>query len=110
MNKNSWLVSLLLFILLLQPAIALSNQIIITGDDQFQFAHQLMERGKHQRAVGEFERFIHFFPEDEKVPKARLLIGMSYLREKAYASARKALDKVRKDYSASPIAGEALFL
>jgi TolA-binding protein len=95
---------------LLQPAISLSGQIIINSDDQFQFAHLLMERGEYQRAAGEFERFIHFFPEDEKVPKARLLIGMSYLKGKAYESARRALDKVRKDYSERPIAGEALFL
>ena len=110
MNKGSWLVFLFIFIPLLQPASALSSQVIIHSEDQFQFARQLMERGEYQKAVGEFERFIHFFPEDEKVPKARYLIGVCYLEGKEYESSRRVFEKVRKDYSGRPIAGEALFL
>jgi tol-pal system protein YbgF len=82
----------------------------IDSEEQFQFARQTMERGEYFRAIAEFERFIHFFPEDEKVPQARYLIGFCYLKVKNYESARKALEKVYKNYSSRPVGGKALFL
>lgn len=110
MNRCLSLVLPFFFIFLLLPASAFSVQITIESEDQFQFARQTMERGEYLRAVAEFERFIHFFPEDEKVPQARYLIGFCYLRAKEYESARKALEKVNKSYSGRPIGGKALFL
>ena len=110
MNRCLSLVLPLFFIFLLLPASAFSDQITIESEDQFQFARQTMERGEYLRAVAELERFIHFFPEDEKVPQARYLIGFCYLRAKEYESARKALEKVYRSYSDRPIGGKALFL
>ena len=65
MNKRILFVFLSIFIPLLQPPLLLSSQIILESEDQFEFARQLMERGEYGRAVGELERFIHFFPEDK---------------------------------------------
>lgn len=110
MNKRPCFVLLFIFISLSLPASALSGQITIDSEDQFQFARQTMDRGDYLRAVGEFERFIHFFPEDEKVPEARYLIGVCYLKGKKYESARKVLEEVNKSYSSRPIGGKALFL
>lgn len=92
------------------PMPALSEQIVIDSNDQFQFAHQTLEIGEYQRAVVEFERFIHFFPESEKVPQARYLIGLAYLKGKRYEAARKVLDEVYETYPDSLIAGKALLL
>lgn len=97
-------------IFLLLPASALSVQITIDSEDQFQFARQTMERGEYLRAIAEFERFIHFFPENEKVPQAGYLIGFCHLKATNYGSARKALEKVYKSYSTRPVGGKALFL
>lgn len=108
-NKRLWLISLFIFIILLQPAPLLSSQIIIDSDDQFKFALQTMEKGEYLHAVWELERFIHFFPEDEKVPRACYLIGVCYLEEKKYESARRVLEDVYKTYSDRPIAVKALF-
>jgi TolA-binding protein len=69
-----------------------------------------MERGEYLRAVAEFERFIHFFPKDEKIPEAHYLIGFCYLKAKEYASARKVLEKVYTAYPDRPVGGKALFL
>jgi tol-pal system protein YbgF len=110
MNKTLWFAFLLFLMLLLKPASALPGQIILDADDQFEFAQQLMERGEYQGAVGEFQRFIHFFPEDEKVPKAHYLIGVSYLRARKYETARKVLGEVYKNYSNRPLSGKALLL
>ena len=110
MNRCLSLFLSLVFIFLLHPASALSVQITIDSEEQFQFARQTMERGEYMRAVAEFERFIHFFPKDKEVPQAQYLIGFCYLRAKEYDLARKALEDVYKSYSERPVAGKALFL
>ena len=89
---------------------ALSGQIIIDGDDQFQFARTYMERGEYDRAVSELERFIHFFPKDSQVPLAHHLIGVCYLKGGRYKDARKVFSRTLRTYPHSPLAGKALFL
>ncbi len=110
MNRRLSLLLLLIFTSLLNPAPVLSGQITIDSEEQFHFARQTMERGEYLRAVAEFERFIHFFPEDEKVPQARYLIGFCYLRAKEHESARQAFGNVHERYSSRPIGEKALFL
>jgi TolA-binding protein len=92
------------------PNPAMSEQIVIDSNDQFQFALQTLEKGAYQRAVVEFERFIHFFPEDKKVPEARYDIGLAYLKGKQYEQARKVLNGVYETYPGKLVAGKALLL
>ena len=101
---------LLFSILLLQSSVVLSSQIILTSEEQFQFARQYLEKGEYLRAAWEFDRFIHFFPADEGVPKAQYLMGLCYLKGKKYESARKVLEEVYKAHSSTPLGGKALFL
>lgn len=110
MNRRLALCLTFTYIFLMVPASAFSVQIILDSEEQFQFARQTMEGGEYMRAIAEFERFIHFFPEDGKVPQARYLIGYCYLKARAYESARKALEEVYKRYSSRPVGGKALFL
>ena len=108
--RRLWLVFILFSISFLQPALLLAEEIILRSDDQFRFAVQAMDKGEYPRAVAEFERFVYFFPRDEKVQKARLLIGVCYLRAKTYEPARKALEDVFNTYSDSLTGGKALLL
>jgi len=110
MNKRFWSVLIFIFITSLQPALVLSDQILIDSDNQFQFAQQYMDKGEYHRAIAEFERLIHFFPKDQKVPMARYLIGLCYLKAKDYDSARKVLEDIYHTYSNRSTAGKALFL
>lgn len=110
MSKEFCLVILTMLVLLLQPATLLSGQIILHSDDQFDFALKHMEKGEYHLAVGEFERFIYFFPEDEKVPRAHYFIGVCYLSGKEYESARKVFRNVYKTYPNNALAEQALFL
>lgn len=110
MSKGFRLVFLSVLVSLLRPATLLSGQIIIDSNVQFHLAIKLMERNEYHLAVAEFERFIHFFPEDEKLPRALYLIGACYLNGKEYESARKVFGNVCKAYPNSAIAGQALFL
>jgi len=59
----------------------------IDSDQQFSFAEQYFSDGEYLKAVGEYERFIYFFPEDERVTEARYKIGMSYFESKRFEAA-----------------------
>jgi tetratricopeptide (TPR) repeat protein len=96
--------------LLLVSESAHCTQITIDSEEQFSLAEQTMNKGDYLRAVFEFERFLQFFPEDKKVPKARLLIAQCYLKAKDYESARKTLMESLNIYKGTPPGGKALFL
>jgi len=106
---KSLLLFLFFFILLLQSSPVLSSQIIINSEEQFQYARQYLEKGEYLRAAWEFDRFIHFFPTDKDVSKARYLMGLCYLKGKKYESARKVLENVYKTHSGTSLGGKALF-
>ncbi len=110
MTRRSLLVLFLFVIFSLLPCLVKADQIILNSEDQFRYAEELMRKQEYPLAVLELERFIHFFPEDDKVPEAKLMIGQAYLNAKAYENARKALEKVHREYPTGIIGGKALLL
>ncbi|MFC1581187.1 tol-pal system YbgF family protein [Thermodesulfobacteriota bacterium] len=107
-NRYPRIAALVLFILLLLPCSSLFAEITITNDAQFQFALETMKKGDYHRSVVEFERFIHFFPEDRRIPKARLLIGVCHLEAGEYEKARERLNSVSVEYAKTTVGGKAL--
>jgi hypothetical protein len=97
-------------ILLSGTSPVLPGQVVIDSNDQFDFARGVMDSGDHSRAIVEFERFIHFFPDDSQVPKARYLIGICYLNSGQHEAARKVFTKIVAAKPPSPFAGKALLL
>jgi TolA-binding protein len=95
---------------LLHSQSVFSEQKVIVSDDQFDFARHLMDKKEYRLAVTEFERFVYFFPEDEKVPEARYLRAACYLEAKDYEAARDALIEIQRLYMDRPIWLKALFL
>ena len=111
MRTRALSLSIVCFILLFFRAAPLfSGQIIINCDDQFNFAHTCMDRGEYGLAVGEFERFMHFFPESPMVPEARYLIGVCFLRNQQFDKARQVFSQIIKGLPGGPFAGKALFM
>ncbi|MEA2039988.1 MAG: tetratricopeptide repeat protein [Thermodesulfobacteriota bacterium] len=108
--KWLWLIVACMVVLLLRTSPAFSNQIVIDSNDQFDFAYACMERGEYDQAVAEFERFTHFFPNDSRVPKARYLIGMCYLKSSRYEPAREIFSRIIDANQGTRLAGKALFL
>lgn len=95
-------------VLLFLPSPLPAAQIIITNNAQFRFALETMNKGDYQRAIVELERFIHFFPDDKRIPKARLLIGLCHLDVGKFEKARDVLEAVSRDYAGTTVGGKAL--
>jgi TolA-binding protein len=60
------------------PKPDLNSSIIINPDKQFNFAEHYFSKKDYLMAVAEYNRFIYFFPEDQRVETVMYRIGMSY--------------------------------
>jgi len=107
-GMNCLLAGVFILFLCLSPAVA--EQRVIDSGEQFDFASSCMEKGQYQRAIAELDRFIYFFPDDRRVPLARHLIGICYLKDGRYREAREVFSRTTRDAPDSPFAGKALFL
>ena len=107
---NRALCLLCLLVLLAPAADADGARIILDSENQYRFALHHMEKEEFNLAVVELERLVYFFPDDERVPEARYLIGRCYLKGRAFDRARKSLYDVVRLYAGKPVAGRALFL
>jgi tetratricopeptide (TPR) repeat protein len=97
MGAKSCSALFLLFLLLSIPLYA-PAEILLDPGRQFEFAEQYFQRGEFYRAIGEYERFIYFFPLSDKVPLARYMIGLSYLRGERYEEAIQAFNALIEEY------------
>jgi len=111
MNRCFPIFALFTVLLIVLPAMPThATPIVIDAGEQFHFADSLMQRGEFDRAILEFERFIHFFPRDVRVPQAYCLMGVSHMKAGRYEKARKVFSKVLETHKADIYAQKALFL
>lgn len=94
----------------LPPLPSLAGEIVIRSHDQFQYARDLMEREEYDLAIQEFERFIHFFPDDRQVLLAREWIGICYMKKQRYEEARNSFAQLIRSRPDSHLAGRAMLL
>ena len=90
-NNRHRVCSLALFALLasaLAPCLAYGEtSVVIKADEQFQFAESYFGRGEYYRAISEYERFMHFFPQDHRVELAMFKVGESYFKGERFKEA-----------------------
>ena len=77
----------ILFCALAPSYVLAQTSVVITADQQFEFAEDYFQQGDYYRAVGEYERFIHFFPEEPRVESARYRIGLAYFEGRRFKEA-----------------------
>ncbi|MFZ5570392.1 MAG: tetratricopeptide repeat protein [Thermodesulfobacteriota bacterium] len=56
----------------------------IQADDQYQYARILFEQQDYRQAAAEYQRFIHYFPDDSRADEAAYRIGISHYRSRDY--------------------------
>jgi tetratricopeptide (TPR) repeat protein len=106
--QAGWLAAAAVIAICLFPVYSYPSQtVLLDSERQFQFAEDLFQRGEYYRAIGEYERFIHFFPESEEVVLARYRIGLAYLKGERYEEAIEAFTLVARQYSASAYADQS---
>ncbi|RLB12298.1 MAG: hypothetical protein DRG39_02280 [Deltaproteobacteria bacterium] len=95
---------------LFQNVTGYAKILVIDSEKQFSFANELMQKGDFDYAILELKRFIYFFPDDPKVPQARCLIGICYMRSGRYEKARGIFSDICKSHRNDKYAQKALFL
>ena len=98
-----------LALMLTAPA-AHPTQVIIDADSQYSYAQSRLAADAFDEAIAEFNRFIHFFPADSRVPQARYRIGTAHYRAGRYPEAAAVFEKVIDTYTGTPIQNEAYFM
>jgi len=83
--------------------------LVIDSEKQFSFAKELMQKGDFDYAILELKRFIYFFPDDPKVPQARCLIGICYMKSGRYEKAREVFSDICRSHKNDKYAQKALF-
>lgn len=109
---HAWLVISALAItpvLIPMDTAAASETRVIEADTQFSLAEALLAEGDYYRAIGEYKRFIHFFPQNELVETCAYRIGESYYRAKRWQEARATFIAFIARYPASPMIPGALY-
>ncbi len=82
----------------------------IEPESQMALADRYFETGQYFLAIPEYERFVHFFPQNQGVRRALFQIGRSYFKMKQYPRARDAFDRLVERYESGEYVDKAYFL
>jgi len=88
----------------------IKSSIIINPDKQFDFAETYFSQKEYLLAVGEYKRFIYFFPEDERVERAMYQIGMSYYLGRQFKNAVDSFNTVIDRYVDTDLSIKSYFM
>ncbi|MFP4475299.1 MAG: tetratricopeptide repeat protein [Desulfatibacillaceae bacterium] len=73
------LVAVVLVVAVACPGLCM-DELSRVPDEQLSFADALMKDGEYYRAITEYKRFLHFFPDHPRADEARLSMGEAYMR------------------------------
>jgi TolA-binding protein len=107
---SRFLLLALILVSLGSPNPGAGAELTIRSEEQLRLAEEAMSRSEYQRAIVELERFLHFFPGDEEVPRARYLIGLSYMKLREFQNARSVFEELMAAYPGTPAAEQARFM
>ncbi len=83
--------------------------LVVDPDRQFAFAMDYFDQGRYFDSISEFERFVYFFPEDERVDLALYRIGEAYSNSGRFKDAVESFSKVIERGENPALANKAYF-
>lgn len=86
-NANLFLLIVAIASACLSSGAFAAETIILDADNQYTYATARLEAGAFDEAIAEFNRFIHFFPDDARAPRARYLTGLAHFKAGRYEDA-----------------------
>ncbi|MDX2451171.1 tetratricopeptide repeat protein [Desulfosarcina sp.] len=99
----------LYLVLIAAPAVGFA-QLTIDADSQYRYAQSRLDSGAVDEAIAEFNRFIHFFPADPRVPRAHFQTGMAHFSAGQYQAAAAIFNRQTVDFTGSPLDNQAYFM
>ena len=109
-HVRSFFLTVILAAAFIFPCSPNAEPIVIHPENQFAYGKSLFETGDYISAMVEFKRFIHFFPEDSRVPEARYYTGLSWMNGGKYQEALQVFEDILSLVPADPFAVEACFM
>jgi len=92
------------------PQCFAESTLIIDPEKQFDFAESYFTNKNYLRAIGEYERYLYFFPEGDKVELAMYRIGMAYFESGRFSDAIFSFNEVLEKYPKTDIYVKAYFM
>lgn len=105
-----WLTLLILAGLSLASAAHAATELVIDADAQLAYARSLLDQGEYDAAIAEFDRFIHFFPEDDRVPRARFDAAMAHYDAGRPEAAIAGFRRLSEHFTGDRLQTEAFFM
>lgn len=102
-------VAFLLFSILAPCLVFGQTSIAIKADKQFQFAESYFAKAEYYRAISEYNRFIYFFPQDERVEQAMYKVGESYFKGQRFKKAIDSFNALIDKYHDTDLAVKSYF-
>ena len=87
-----------------------ADALIVDADGQYRYAQSLYDSGAYQEAIYEFNRFVHFFPNDSRRPKAKYLVGMAHFKAGQYLDAAAVFAAISAEERGTELENEAFFM
>ncbi len=104
-------VTVITFIFLSLFSHSLAGPVIeIDADKQFNFAEYLFKKGDYRKSIDEYQRFIHFFPENDRVERAMFQTGRAYFYSRRFKAAISAFNAVINRYKDTHFSIQSYFM
>ena len=87
-----------------------AEQLVISADMQWAYAQKIVQEGDFQTALVEYKRFLHFFPDDPRIPRAKFQTGICLYELKRYHEAAKLFNTLILDETAGEVRDQSVFL
>ena len=87
-----------------------ADSLTLDADGQYDYAQQRYDSGAWAESIAEFNRFIHFFPDDDRVHMARYLTGMAYYKADRFGDAAAIFNAIGTERRADGLSTEAYFM
>ena len=98
-------------LLVLAASAQAARALIIDADAQLEYAKSLLKRGENDAAAAELDRFIHFFPDDPRVPQARFDQATAHFKAGRYNEAENRFRHLANETDRDDaLAAEAFFM
>jgi hypothetical protein len=92
------------------PPIVSAAPLTIDADSQFRYAQRLFAEGHFVQAAAEWNRFVYFFPDDDRVENALFQTGLSFFKLNHFQEAQKVFSHLAEGQSGGEFVSRGAFM